>query len=598
MPAASSIRSIRFQRTLAWFHRVRRRHAFASSVALLLYAVLAVCLFANVWQSPADFWIGASKDPKLFIWYLGWIPHELALGHNPLVTDYMAYPQGVNLMWNTSMLFPALVLWPVTAAFGAVVSYNLLVTAGVALSAWFGFLAARRFFGDTLLCALVGLVYGFSPAMLAQATRHPHAMIALFPPIAVLLADEILVRQRFRPALIGALAGLAAALQLLTGEELLATTALVAVIGAALLALLHRDSVAEKLPYAALAVGVALISFGVVSAYPLAVQFLGPQRVFGDVQPLDVYVSDLLAFVVPNHALVQSSATAYVAGRFTGNAAEDNAYVGLPLLVLFIAGLKMNWRRPVIRWAGLLALIIALLSLGSRLHIYGQVTPILLPWAAVAHLPLMGSALPGRLMLMAFLGIGIVVASVWMPPLRGTRPWRVTAGIALFAGVLSMVPALPFASSSAALPSFFEPGGGVQNIPEGSVVLVTPFSSKQSTDAMYWQAVAHYTFRMPEGDAFTPGPYLGPHPSYLEATLDRLDQGVDVTASPTARGQALQDLATFAVTAIVAGPSPGQGAIVRFLSVVVGTAPVKVGGVDVWWRVSPVGGNPIGVPGG
>jgi len=94
-------------------------------LALLAYALLALALFSSTWVDPAGSWIGSPKDPKLFIWYLGWIPHELARGHNPLFTDYLSYPDGVNLMWNTSMIFPALVLWPVTAAFGPVVAYNL-----------------------------------------------------------------------------------------------------------------------------------------------------------------------------------------------------------------------------------------------------------------------------------------------------------------------------------------------------------------------------------------------------------------------------------------------------------------------------------------
>jgi hypothetical protein len=91
-------------------------------MALGAYALLAVTTFASTWGNPAGSWIGSPKDPQLFIWYLGWIPHQLATGQNPLFTDYLAYPHGANLMWNTSMIFPAVVLWPVTAAFGPVVA--------------------------------------------------------------------------------------------------------------------------------------------------------------------------------------------------------------------------------------------------------------------------------------------------------------------------------------------------------------------------------------------------------------------------------------------------------------------------------------------
>jgi hypothetical protein len=422
--------------------------------------------------------------------------------------------------------------------------------------------------------------------MMAQATGHPHAMIGLFPPIALLLGHEILVLQRFRPALMGGLAGIAAALQLLTGEEVLATTALIVGLGAVLAALLHRSFVAERLPYVARATGAAFLSFAILAAYPLAVQFFGPQRVFGNVQPQDVYVSDLLAFIVPNHVWLHNGATCEIVSHFTGNSTEDNAYLGLPLLALFVVGLTAGWRRPSVRWAGLLTLFIAVLSLGPHLHVFGRTTPLWLPWAAVAKLPLMGNVDPSRLMLEAFLGVGIVVGGVLANASLASRFGRIATTL-LVAGFVAVVPAIPATSTPTSVPGFFQSGGAVAGIPAGSVVLVTPFSSRQSTDAMYLQTVAQYRFRMPEGDAFTPGPYLGPHPSHLQASLDELDQGQVVAVSQSERELALGDLAAFRVATIVVGPSPGRDAIVNYLTTVLGSPPMETGGVDVWWHWPP-----------
>jgi hypothetical protein len=199
----------------------------------------------------------------------------------------------------------------------------------------------------------------------------------------------------------------------------------------------------------------------------------------------------------------------------------------------------------------------------------------------------MESALPARLMAIGFLGIGIVIAYAGERALAAGRTWRVAAGLLLVVGLAMIAPALPYPTISAVAPAFFGPGGDIQKIPAGSVVLVTPFSSKQSTDAMYWQALGGYRFRMPEGDAFTPGPYLGPHPSFLQSALDRLDAGGSITVTPDVRAKALADLYAFGVSAIVAGPSPGQDAIVAFLTQVEDQAPVDDGGVQVWWGVSP-----------
>ena len=549
--------------------------------ALLAYTLLAVALFAKVWIDPAASWIGDSKDPKLFIWYLGWLPSQLAQLHNPLLTDYLAYPQGANLMWNTSIIFPALVLWPVTAAFGPVVAYNVLVTAGVALSAWLAFLVAERYLEPPLLAGVVGLLYGFSPGLLAQATRHPHVMIAVFPPLLWLLLDEILVRQRRPPAVMGALAGVACALQLLTGEEVLAVTLLIAFLGIALLAGLHWGSLGGRLPYVGRAAAAAVLVLLLVAGYPLAVQLFGPQQVAGSLQPADFYVSDLIGFISPDPALLRFGGSAETIRQLTGNVSERDAYVGIPLLALFLAGLAVNWRRPVVRWAGLLTLVVALLSLGPRLHIYGN-PHLVLPWALVARLPLLGSALPSRLMLTAFLGIALVAAAL-VGRAYQSGPWVRWGSMALLAiGVLSLVPVWPFPSTAAAAPRFFQPGGGVESVPRGSVVLVTPFSSSRSTDAMYWQALAGYRFRMPEGDAFTPGPYLGPHPTYLQTTLDQLDSGQDPQLSGDSRDRALQSLADMHVSAVVVGPSPGRQRILQFLASVLDGPPAEIDGVYVW----------------
>jgi hypothetical protein len=157
-------------------------------------------------------------------------------------------------------------------------------------------------------------------------------------------------------------------------------------------------------------------------------------------------------------------------------------------------------------------------------------------------------------------------------------------GVTLVAGLVVIAPSLPYPSTHPSAPAFFRPGGDVEKLPAGSVILVTPFSSKESTDAMYWQAVANYRFRMPEGDAFTPGPYLGPHPSFMEAVLNDLDAGKAVEVTPDVRARFVADLNMSGITGgMVVGPSPGETAIVSFLTAIEGSPPTEDGGVNVWW---------------
>jgi len=559
-------------------------------VALFVFTALAVLLFGSAWTHPADAWIGDERDPHLFIWYLSWTPRQLAALHNPFFTTDINYPGGVNLMWNTAIFVPATLLWPITATFGAIVSYNVMATAAVALSALCGYLAARRLIENNLMAAAAGLLYGFSPYMVAQSMRHPHVTLALWPPLVLIVLHEILVRQRRSPILMGCVLGLASALQLLTSEEILASTALVAAIGIALLCLLYRDQVVVRAPRALRAIVIAIVCFAILAGYPLIFQFFGPQRVSGLMQPQNTYVSDALAFVVPPAAVrFSTSGSIALAGGFTGNASENDAYVGVPLIVLFTAAAVYRWHVPAVRWAALLTAVLALLSLGPWLHVGGHSTPIPLPWAAIGNLPLLQNMLPGRLMLFAFLGIGIVVGDMASAAIRAGPKKGAVAVAALAVALVPLAPRLPYISTEARAPAFFSADGGASQLQAAGATLVTPFSNNHSSEAMFWQASAAYTFRMPEGEAFVPGhprPTLGPPRSHLQTTLDALDHGGVAPASAEERAQALHDLSAFGVTSVVAGPSPGHDQIVQYLTALLGRPPAQSGGVDVWWDVT------------
>jgi hypothetical protein len=568
---------------LDWIEPHPGRRA-AAALALLAYASLAVLLFARTWAHPASSWIGYDDDPHLFIWYLGWTPHELASLHNPLFTTVLQVPGGVNLMWNTAVVAPALLLWPVTAALGPIASYNVLATAAVALSAWCAFLAARRFVSSVAAAGLAGLVYGFSPYMVAQSLRHPHVSLAVFPPLAIILLHEILVRQRWSPVLAGGLLGAAAALQFLTGEEILAYTALMAGLGVVLLAVLRPAEVTPRAPSALAGLTVALACFVAVAAYPLWFQFFGPQRVSGVLQPPNVYVNDLLGFVVPSDLLALSGGpTPAITARFTGNIAENDAYLGVPLIVFLTLACVLGRRRPLVRWAAPLAVVAALLSLGPQLHVGGRVLPVPLPDALVARLPLMESAVPSRLMLFAYLGIALVLADLVAAAGRRRGIAIAAVGVAL----LPLAPRWPYPSTEARVPQFFQAGGEVARLSPDDVVLVAPFADHLSSVAMLWQASAGYRFRMPEGEAFVPGPSLGPPPSHLRATFEALEGGAPVPDSAADRAETLTELSALGVDTVVAGPCPGHDRIVHYLTEVLGRPPAPSGGVDVWWDVRP-----------
>src|SRR5688500_3931985 len=93
---------------------------------LWLFSALAWALFIRTWLNPTTHWVGLPGDPAQHMWFLRWVPHALSQLDNPLFTRHINFPDGVNLMWNTSMPLLGLVLAPISVLVSPVVAYNVL----------------------------------------------------------------------------------------------------------------------------------------------------------------------------------------------------------------------------------------------------------------------------------------------------------------------------------------------------------------------------------------------------------------------------------------------------------------------------------------
>jgi len=566
-------------------------------LSLLVCLALSVAMFWRIWQEPTRRLLGGGLgDGALMMWFLRWTPAALGHGLNPLFTDYLNVPNGVNVMWNTSLLLPGLVLAPITVTLGPVLTFNLLGTLALALSAWCATLAFRRYVRSNLAALIGGLAYGFSPYMLAQNRGHLHLSLAFLPPLLFLAADNILVRQR-RPAwLSGAVLGVLAACQVLIGEEVFALVALILAAQVLLMMVLFPRHVLRKAPYAALAFGTAALAFAAIAGYPIWFQLFGPQHVNGDIQSGNRYVTDLWNLITPTavQAVVPASA-ARITSRFTGNFAETNGYVSIPLLliVLFTVA-RWAWSKAVVRVAFLLGLLSLVLSLGDHLHIRGRVTDLALPWNALQNLPLLQSAVPNRLMLVAMLFFGLLLAIFVDQALRWHWAERLPAVLLVIAVMVALAPRLPLNGSRLNAPSFFT-SAAVQRIPQGSVVLVAPYPGPRAATPMTWQAVAGMRYRMPGG--YFVGPQPNGKPRYgapanrLASKLIQLNAGWDPPEmNPYQRLTYSYNLAQWKVRTVIVGPMRDQvhrNNTVTMLTDLLGRPPSREGGVDVWWDVQP-----------
>jgi hypothetical protein len=90
-----------------------RRLWLAPTLTLVGFLALAILLFLPAWQAPFTQVIGDGGDAGIFSWYLRWPAFAFSHGLNPLVSNYLDYPEGINLMWNVSIPALAMLMTPV-----------------------------------------------------------------------------------------------------------------------------------------------------------------------------------------------------------------------------------------------------------------------------------------------------------------------------------------------------------------------------------------------------------------------------------------------------------------------------------------------------
>jgi hypothetical protein len=466
---------------------------------------LALALFHRDLSNLSDAQLGGAGDADEYSWFLAWVPFALGHGLNPLLSTYVNYPAGVNLMWNTSVLLPSFLMSPVTVIFGAAFSYNVLITMAPVLSATFAHMAFRRWTGR--LPALAGaLIFGFSPYMVAQSIGHLAQTLIMSAPLLLILLDRLLVVQTGPPWRDGLLLGLLGWAQLLTGEEVLAMEVVTGAVALIALCYVGRREISLRFPYVLRGSAVAAGLFVVLSAPFLAYQYFGPYQVQG-VHPAKAYVSDLFNFFVPTNTTQLSPAAALrVSANFTGNGVEQDAYIGIPLILFIIVALVLARRRPV-TWVALTgAAGAALLSMGPTAHVLGHVSHFYLPDSLLARLPALRNLLPDRFASMMTLGEGLLVA-LGLEELKRSR-WPITlcGWVLAGAGMVAIFPTVHFPANAS--PSFGEFTSGLSCPPASTshppgrppVALVVPAVNELD---LRWQAESHYCFVTPTATGMT-----------------------------------------------------------------------------------------------
>jgi len=414
---------------------------------------------------------------------------------NPLLTHVIWAPQGANIAWNGDTPGLALLAWPLTALLGPVMSFNLVTLSAPVLAALATYLVCRELTQKFWPSLFGGWVFGFSTYEMAQLLGH--LQVNFIAEVPLLLWISILrYRGRISTPLFIACAGLLLTFEFGVGVELYTTTAVFSALGLVVAYVIVTESRGALTRIASELAGAYAASLILVSPYLYF--FIGSAS---GVPPIinspDRYSADLLNFFTPTPiTALGGPLLAGVTNHFSGNLAENDAYLGLPLiLIVFLC----MWRGRRQRWMWVLTvtfLLVAIAELGPRLHILGSTSFAIgivhLPWELATKIPGLRDALPSRFAMYLSL-LAAVMAALWLSTPGRFRLLRVAVALASVVFLWTN----PLTVSTPPPVQLLSTKAYVSVLGHGSTLLFLPYGSLG--DSMLWQARDGFEYRLASG---------------------------------------------------------------------------------------------------
>jgi hypothetical protein len=463
--------------------------------AFALYLVISlVTLGHGALTNPGHVIVGWDDftDPPGYMWSLAWWPYALVHGLNPFFTHAVWAPEGTNVAAAATIPAAAIALWPVTALFGPVVSYNVLAILSPALCGLTAYLLCRRLTSRHAASLMGGFFFAFSSYELTESLGHANLALVFLLPVGIHLVlrrvDGDLSRLRFITAL-----AVVFLVQALLSTEILIDAGMVGGAALTIAYCVSPRSLRPRITATTIEVLVAgAAAFVLLLPYILAA--LAQSQLF---RGGSVFGLNALNLIVPTPITGLGGWTYFgLSETFeNGNYTETAGYIGLPLLLVFATFALTSWRTNRMTRVLVLTFVVSLvLAFGSALLVAGHEL-IALPWSLLERLPLLGSLVPGRIVVFSELIVAIC-AALWLA--QGGRSKAIRWLIA-FLAVAALFPDVGAGwwASQPPNPTFFQTTEYRNYLTRGESVLAIPFAL--DGDSMLWQAETSFYFAMPGG---------------------------------------------------------------------------------------------------
>jgi hypothetical protein len=372
------------------------------------FLLLAIVVVSQLWLDPNGRVLASNDDDHgVFLFVLAHAERVMFDGAAPFFTDRLNAPDGVNMMANTSILALSLPLAPVTHFFGPGVSVAILITLGLAGTAyaWYWVLS-RHLVTSRTAAAIGGAFCGFAPTMVSHANGHVNFVSQYVVPFIVW--QVLRLREPGRAVRGGVILGLLIVLQCFINEETLLFTALTMGVFVVAYAFMRFDEVKEVWRRFLAGLGVAAGTSGVLLGYPLWYQFFAAGNYHGQPFEPDMYVTDLASLF--GFARQSLAGNAALTRTMSVSATEDNTFFGPIGFVMIVVAVVMLWRHAAARAAGIAGLVLLLMSFGPVLKVFGHDTGVPLPFGLISHVPIIDLVSVTRFAMVPATVVGVLFA--------------------------------------------------------------------------------------------------------------------------------------------------------------------------------------------
>jgi hypothetical protein len=568
-----------------------RKYANPADLLICIgFALFAFWLTRGLWPDPDTRTLALNPaDQVLVEWFLSY-GGRFWDGDFKLVTDRLNAPDGINMLTNAATVGLGVIFAPITKIFGVSTTFAVLMSFNLALTAIGWYLLFAKTFKVARFSAAVGAFFcGFAPGMVSQANSHLHMTAQwLVPPMiwCVVMLARLAVRRdtAWKIVGIGAGFGLLVAAQVFIGEETLFLAALTLALVTVVYVAWQRPPLAHLFRFT-----VGLLTAVVVAipllAYPLWVQFKGPQSVPNGVFSPDYFITDLASFVaISPLSLFGSPETT----RLSTGPAEYNTFFGWPLVLLLAALAVWLWREAIAVACTIAAFVMAALSLGPMIIVNRQPTGLEGPYQLIRDVPVIDGALPLRFALAA-IPLGAVLLMLGLEKARKSPLPVLHYGVPA-AAVLALIPVLPAqlpTTDRPPVPAFYAEGHWRQCASDGDVIVPVPVATPPQPEPMRFAADQDVAFGQPEGF------FIGPYGRYGRATIGTWKRPTSALLAEVAktgkqplvdnnmRAQAKVDLTRWRAKCVVLTAQPHHDALLRTVEALLGPGK-RVSDAVIW----------------